>query len=81
MSNVVRPKIRSREDSRVKLGWLPGQVLADHSTLRLGQMVLEAGEPDPLAVILRYSCDSRKRETRQDNFLHVLWSRTETDKK
>ena len=76
-----RRKFDHVSDLREQLGWLPAQLMADHATLCLAQKVLVSGEPSSLAVTLRYNRDSRQRNTRQDDLLHVPRSRTETGKR
>ena len=76
-----RKKFDHVSDLREKLGWLPAQLMADHSTLCLTHKVLEAKEPESLAAVLRYNRDSRQRTTRQDDLLYVPRSRTEAGKR
>ena len=76
-----RKKFDHVSDLREQLGWLPAQLMADHATLCLAQKVLVSGEPSSLAVTLRYNRDSRQRNTRQDDLLHVPRSRTEAGKR
>ena len=76
-----RRKFDHVSDLRERLGWLPAQLMADHSTVCLAHKVSTSGEPDSLASTLRHNCDTRQRNTRQDSLMYVPRSRSEAGKR
>ena len=76
-----RNKFDHVTDLRQRLGWLRAEQLADYTTLCLAHKVLQSGEPELLAAVLRQNADVRERNTRQDGLLHVPRSRTEAGKR
>ena len=75
-----RRKYDHATDLREKLGWLDARQLVEFSTLCLTHKVIENGEPDSLAAVLRLN-DIRERITRQSGLFSVPRSRTEAGKR
>ena len=76
-----RSKFERASDLLDELGWLPAQLMADHSTICLAHKVLVSGEPRSLAATLVHNRDSRQRSTRKDGLLYVPRSRCEAGKR